>query len=208
MKCSKCGNEFGSGVNCQNCGVDRVTGLANYSGYDNHIGNGHHSSSDKMEYVPNRTTACYACGEIIPSDAEYCPYCRKNMYVNCPKCGEKYSSQYDNCPKCGTNRIQYYQMLEDEEEAREIRNRAAQLEYSFSSLTLYIFVFMILAGVLFFLFFHFFEYMTTLWCWIIFILALAIGCPYLSSTICEIIKDRKIQKWKQEHPNDPRNKYL
>lgn len=208
MKCSVCGKEFGNGTNCQNCGVDRVTGLANYSGYDNHLRNSNHHYTDNAEQTFNNITACYACGEIIPSDAEYCPYCRKNLYVNCPKCGKKYSSQYDNCPECGTNRLQYYQMLEDEEEAREIRNRAAQLEHSLSSLALYIFVFIILAGVLCFLFFHFFEYMTTLWCWIIFILALTYGCPYLSSTICEIIKDRKIQKWKQEHPNDPRSKYL
>ena len=33
MKCAACGKEFGDGGNCQNCGVDRVTGLANYSGY-------------------------------------------------------------------------------------------------------------------------------------------------------------------------------
>ena len=32
MKCAVCGKEFGDGTNCQNCGVDRVIGLGNYSG--------------------------------------------------------------------------------------------------------------------------------------------------------------------------------
>lgn len=45
MKCSNCGKEFGSGTNCQNCGIDRVTGLANYSGYDSHAGSNSYDSS-------------------------------------------------------------------------------------------------------------------------------------------------------------------
>lgn len=113
MKCAVCGKEFGSGINCQNCGTDRVTGLANYSGYGNHAGNSNHNSSEEMEYVFNKTTACYACGEIIPIDAEYCPYCGKKLYENCPKCGKKNSSQFEYCPKCGTNIFQYYQVLKD-----------------------------------------------------------------------------------------------
>lgn len=208
MKCSVCGREFGNGVKCQSCGTDRVTGLANFSGYDNRASNSDYNSTNKMEFVSNRTTACYACGEIIPSDAEYCPYCRKMLYVNCPKCGKKYSSQYDNCPKCGTNRVQYYQELETADKERTIRDEAAQLRESSSSTTLYLFIFLVLVGVLGFLFFYFIEYMTTIWCWIVYLLATAWGCPLLSGIICEKIKDGKIEKWKQEHPNDPRNKYL
>ena len=34
MRCSKCGKEFGTGTHCQHCGVDRVTGLANYNGFE------------------------------------------------------------------------------------------------------------------------------------------------------------------------------
>lgn len=33
MKCTNCGNEFGEGINCQFCGIDRVSGLGNYNGY-------------------------------------------------------------------------------------------------------------------------------------------------------------------------------
>ena len=128
MKCSVCSKEFGTGTHCQHCGVDRVTGLANYSGFDNLTSNSDNDSSNKMEYVSNRTTVCYSCGEIIPSDAEYCPYCRKKLYEECPKCGKTYSSQFDNCPKCGTNRVQYYNKLKAEEEEEKRRERKREEE--------------------------------------------------------------------------------
>lgn len=113
MKCSKCGKEFGEGVNCQYCGVDRVTGLANYSSYGTSGYQGMNISHNSSSYdtSPN-TMVCYACGEIIPSDSEYCPYCRKKQFEKCPKCGATYSSLFPACNKCGTNRSDYYLKLE------------------------------------------------------------------------------------------------
>ena len=135
MKCANCGKEFGEGTNCQHCGVDRVTGLANYSGYDNRARSNYSGSSNEVKFGSNKITVCYACNEIIPSDAEYCPYCRKKLYENCPKCGKTYSSQFPNCPKCGTNRHDYYLKQEtkkQEEKRREkeeskLKNEASKL---------------------------------------------------------------------------------
>ena len=45
MKCANCGKEFGSGTNCQNCGIDRVSGLANYSGYNSPHGSNSYNPS-------------------------------------------------------------------------------------------------------------------------------------------------------------------
>ena len=118
MKCANCGKEFGSGTHCQNCGIDRVAGLANYSGYDSHAGsNGYDSSSYGGQTSP-KTTVCYACNEIIPLGATYCPVCGKKLLVTCPKCGHEYSSQYPVCSKCGTNREQYNKQLEVERQRK------------------------------------------------------------------------------------------
>ncbi len=119
MKCSSCGREFGSGVNCQYCGVDRVTGLGNYSGYHNLEGDINYSSYDGMSSSP-KTMVCFACGEIIPANSEFCPYCSKQLYVTCPKCGNTYSSQFPACNKCGTNRESYHKQQEAERQ-RAIR---------------------------------------------------------------------------------------
>lgn len=127
MKCSVCKKEFGNGANCQYCGVDRVTGLGNYSGYNNPIGSNGYNSSNYGGSTSSKTTVCYSCGEIIPSDSEYCPYCSKELYVACPKCGHHYSSQFPACNKCGTNRSQYYRKMEAEkEESRRLEEERKQ----------------------------------------------------------------------------------
>lgn len=212
MKCSNCGKEFGAGTHCQHCGVDRVTGLANYSGYDNHAKNSLHSSSNQMEYISNSTTACYACGEIIPSDAEYCPYCRKKLYDTCPKCGKKYSSQFDNCPKCGTNRHDYY--LKQEAKKQEERRREREEQYKREAQDLRenlppsvasVSTTLILAWIIFCL--------TPLWPFygygnLLAIIGVSILLWGIAAMICGAIGDSKIRKWKLEHPNDPRSKYL
>ena len=85
MKCAVCGKEFGSGINCQYCGVDRVTGLGNYNGYDRPTGNHEYYnsrgssrySSNNGEFASTKTTICYACSEIIPAESMFCPYCKK-----------------------------------------------------------------------------------------------------------------------------------
>ena len=123
MKCSKCGREFGNGANCQNCGVDRVTGLGNYSGYYNPVGGDASSSSHNGEYTSSNTMICYKCSEIIPKDSEYCPLCGCNLYVTCPKCGHEYSSQYPRCNKCGTNPKEYYESQRREEEEKQRKQR-------------------------------------------------------------------------------------
>lgn len=127
MRCSICGKEFGDGIKCQNCGVDRFTGLGNYSGYNNPIGSNGYNSSNYGGSTSSKTTVCYSCGEIIPSDSKFCPYCSKELYVTCPKCGHKYSSQFPACNKCGTNRSQYYRKLEEEkEEAKRLEKERIQ----------------------------------------------------------------------------------
>lgn len=223
MKCAVCGKEFGSGINCQSCGVDKVTGLANYSGYDNSAGNSHLNSSNKMEYVSNRTTVCYSCGEIIPSDAEYCPYCRKKLYEECPKCGKTYSSQFDNCPKCGTNRYEYHKEMQDREkedrkrQLEETRKKHAQereeqykrdaqdLRDKLSPSVVSLSTILISAWILFCL--------TPLWSFsgygnLLVIIGVSILLWAIAAMICNSIGDSKIRNWKEEHPNDPRSKYL
>ena len=116
MRCSNCGKEFGTGTHCQNCGVDRVTGLANYNGYNN-SGNSSEYNSPNYDGSP-RTTVCYACSEIIPLGATYCPVCGKKLLVTCPNCGHEYSSQYSVCSECGTNRIEYEERKKKEEEEK------------------------------------------------------------------------------------------
>lgn len=114
MKCTNCGKEFGQGKNCQNCGVDRVTGLGNYNGYSTPSKKKTLKKPSNQEIkkisVHNDTPhqkemfiICYACNEAIPSNSKYCPMCGKELYVTCPKCGFLFSSQYRFCSQCGTN---------------------------------------------------------------------------------------------------------
>ena len=121
MKCSNCGNEFGTGTHCQHCGVDRVTGLANYNGYNN-SGDSSGYNSSNFGGSP-KTTVCYACSEIIPLGSTFCPVCGKKLLVTCPNCGHEYSSQYPVCSKCGTNRKEYNERKRREEEERQRREK-------------------------------------------------------------------------------------
>lgn len=123
MKCAVCGKEFGNGANCQYCGVDRVTGLGNYSGYNDPTGSNGYNSSNYGGYTSSKTTVCYACGEIIPLGSTFCPVCGKKLLVTCPKCGHEYSSQYPVCSKCGTNREEYNERKRREEEERQRRQK-------------------------------------------------------------------------------------
>lgn len=215
MKCTVCGKEFGSGVNCQNCGVDRVTGLANYSGYGNHAGSSNHYT-DNAKQASNNITVCYACGEIIPSDAEYCPYCRKKLYETCPKCGNTYSSQYPNCPKCGTNLKWYLKEEQEKERKRTEEAIKVQLEEQYKrealsikdNLTLSktnIATVALIAWIFFCLtpLYTFSGYGSLL-----LIIGVSILLWCVAFIICESITNSRIDKWKQEHPNDPRSKYL
>ena len=121
MKCSNCGKEFGTGTHCQHCGVDRVTGLANYNGYNNSGDSSGYNSSNYSE--SSKTTVCYACNEIIPLGATFCPVCGKRLIVTCPNCGNEYSSQYPVCSKCGTNREEYNERKRREEEERQRKQK-------------------------------------------------------------------------------------
>lgn len=121
MKCANCGKEFGSGTNCQNCGIDRVSGLANYNGYNN-SGNSSGYNSSNYSGSP-KTMVCYACSEIIPVGSKFCPVCGKKLLVTCPNCGHEYSSQYPVCSKCGTNRKEYGARKKREEEDRQRRQK-------------------------------------------------------------------------------------
>ena len=121
MKCSNCGKEFGTGTHCQHCGVDRVTGLANYNGYNN-SGDSSGYNSSNFGGSP-KTTVCYACSEIIPLGSTFCPVCGKKLLVTCPNCGHEYSSQYPVCSKCGTNRNQYLKK-EKERKQKKVEEQA------------------------------------------------------------------------------------
>lgn len=148
MKCSVCGKEFGSDNHCQNCGVDRVTGLGNYRGYNVPI----NTVMEDEEYVPYTeqrqqlvtkqyqtvnvgSIVCYACGEVIPDNSKFCPYCSKELYVKCPKCGQTYSSQYPACNQCGTNREEFIKKLEIEESENNVsgQNRIEKLTREFEN---------------------------------------------------------------------------
>ena len=121
MKCANCGKEFGTGTHCQHCGVDRVTGLANYNGYNN---SGESSGYNSPNFGGSpRTTVCYACSEIIPLGSTFCPVCGKKLLVTCPNCGHEYSSQYPVCSKCGTNRNQYLKK-EKERKQKKVEEQA------------------------------------------------------------------------------------
>lgn len=222
MKCSKCGREFGDGANCQNCGVDRVTGLGNYSGYNRPSGSSepHYSSSNNGGYASN-TMVCYACNEIIPANSEFCPYCCKKLYVKCPKCGHTYSSQFPACNKCGTNREKYNIELEERrkedkkkeeakkkavEEDHKIQNDARGLKTQIQGNYM----------VFWFLFSFSLSFLSFI---LIIVTTENASVALLSFFVCiiialfggQIVSDKdanRIEKWKQEHPNDPRNKYL
>ena len=128
MKCSVCGKEFGGGAKCQNCGVDRVTGLGNYSGYNNPSGSPGRDSSNIGGSNASNMMVCYACGEIIPANSTYCPNCGKQLFVTCPKCGHEYSSQYPNCNKCGTNREKYLKEQPERERKQREQEEARRRE--------------------------------------------------------------------------------
>lgn len=143
MKCNICGKEFGNSVKCEHCGADRVAALGNYSGYTpSAVPNSVNNTQAFLEpSVCNETkgtgfSVCYACGEVIPADAKYCPKCAKKLYEICPKCGKTYSSQYTICQYCGTDRIKYIeeqqriekQKREEQERLKRIRAIEAQRE--------------------------------------------------------------------------------
>ncbi len=223
MKCANCGKEFGSGTNCQNCGIDRVTGLANYSGYEGHTRSSNPISLEKTEYAPNNITACYACGEIIPEGSTFCPYCKKKLLTTCQKCGNTYSTQYSVCNKCGTDRYEYYkemQAKEKEDRKRQLeearKKHAQEREERYKREALYlrdklspsvvsVSIILISAWIIFCL--------TPLWPFsgygnLLAIIGVSILLWAIVAMICSAIGDSKISNWKEEHPNDPRSKYL
>lgn len=223
MRCANCGKEFGSGTNCQNCGIDRVTGLANYSGYDGHTRSSNPISLEKTEYAANKITACYACGEIIPEGSTFCPYCKKKLLTTCKKCGNTYSTQYSVCNKCGTDRYEYYQEMQAKEQEdrkrqleearkkqareREEHNKkeALYLRDKLSPSVVSVSIILISAWIIFCL--------TPLWPFsgygnLLAIIGVSILLWAIVAMICSAIGDSKISNWKEEHPNDPRSKYL
>jgi RNA polymerase subunit RPABC4/transcription elongation factor Spt4 len=210
MKCDNCGKEFGSGTNCQNCGIDRVTGLGNYSGYNNPTGSSGNYSSNYGGYTSSKTTVCYSCGEIIPSDSEYCPYCKKKLYETCPKCGATYSSQFKVCNKCGTDRREFLNRQRKEEE--QIREKEKEQQYKKeaqlvkSELKPSLTIIYAPVAIIMFIFFLSWNSLSNFVSFIIPVL-LFIWIA-VSNSVCESIHNSKVSKWKQEHPNDPRCKYL
>jgi len=135
MKCASCGKEFGNGANCQYCGVDRITGLGNYSGYSPAKNipqsatytESHGNTYQEPSPAEDKNIICYNCGEVIPKDAKFCPYCSTNLYVTCPKCGKEYSSQFPACSECGTNRDDYYRKQREDEERERLYKKWVEI---------------------------------------------------------------------------------
>lgn len=236
MRCSKCGKEFGEGVNCHYCGVDRVTGLANYSSYGTSDYQGTNTSHYDSSYNSSpKTMVCYACSEIIPSNSEYCPHCRKKLFETCPKCGHKYSSQYLNCNQCGTNRKEYYEQKEKErrkklerqkkEQEERVKKEQEQIEaiklreqLTETNSTVEEFgELLMLLGIVSFIAAMILSLSEANKFFILTMSLIGVGVLFLitGGTLTDIGNKNKKKKtqhniiqWKQEHPNDPRSKYL
>ena len=87
--------------------------LGNYAGYESEkrepvLRPMESTEKGNQTYSPSSpNTVCPFCGEIIPADAEYCPYCRKALKTKCLKCNKLFPSQFPSCPHCGTNQQEY-----------------------------------------------------------------------------------------------------
>ena len=227
MKCSICGNEFGDGINCQNCGVDRVTGLGNYKGFEGPNIDFENESSSFSKFGSTKTMVCYKCNEIIPAESLFCPICGIMLWVKCPNCGHEYSSQYSICNKCGTNRNQYLKEEEEkerikkekeEEEKRieqekikeeELKMDALRLKGNLSTSGVVVFgAFALMLALLSLFIYLTSEYNDLFILWVFLVLFPGIAIPIFISSYGESRDKSIIEKWKKEHPNDPRNKYL
>ena len=125
MRCTICGKEFGNGTHCQNCGTDRVQGLASYSGFSPSDNPNNVSVLGRESILNNENLAvCFACGEIISVKSEYCPKCGQKLKEQCPKCGNIYSAKYEYCDVCGTNRVAYLKRLQQQQEERRKQEEA------------------------------------------------------------------------------------
>lgn len=140
MKCSVCGQEFGPGAVCQSCGVDRVTGLGNYSGYHaptSNQANGTDTNNRHIEILPNNCL-CWNCGEVIPESASFCPFCSTKLKIKCHNCGHTHISRYRFCPDCGSSLtdsapyLNYEELrnkyISEQSQIRDIKDRYAKLE--------------------------------------------------------------------------------
>lgn len=132
MKCNKCGEEFGKGETCQNCGADKVSALGKFTGYTTPkprsikkaIATPSPSTSTSSPQVePVSSQVCWKCGEIIPL-GNFCPACGKELFRICPNCKTKYSSQYHICSNCGTDHRKY----EKEQELERVRQKKREEE--------------------------------------------------------------------------------
>ena len=132
MKCNKCGEEFGKGETCQNCGADKVSALGKFTGYTTPkprsikkaIATPSPSTSISSPQVePVSSQVCWKCGEIIPL-GNFCPACGQELFRICPNCKTKYSSQYHICSNCGTDHRKY----EKEQELERVRQKKREEE--------------------------------------------------------------------------------
>lgn len=108
--CPCCGHEVVDGaVFCAYCGSP-ITNNSESSAKT--VSQQFESIEDPSEII------CPQCGNRIPSDSKFCPVCRAQLIVECPKCGHLYSAEYDNCYACGTNREEY---LKEQEQIAQIK---------------------------------------------------------------------------------------
>ena len=245
MRCAVCGKEFGTGDACQHCGADKFTGLGNYSGYEvpdgASSGNAFASQSEAYRqeaYVQHsKSMICYACGEIIPDDSKFCPYCSQSLWVQCPKCGKTYSSQYPVCNACGTNRAKYHEEQEriarqkaEEEQRRKQEEKRAHEEWLKSperqeekakeeakeilkqfeiELDTFVLLFSSALALTFVLTIVIgFSLIHDLTGALLLSLLISFGGAFGIIYIMNMNKNRKLEQWKKEHPNHRAIPYL
>ena len=114
MKCTNCGKEFGEGVNCQFCGIDRVSGLGNYNGYQ--VPSMKHpvksamsenkqkgSNQGRKRTIPftSKTEINTQEGTAIRQDSPQRYSLDKDSFTVCYACNEAIPSNSRFCPMCG-----------------------------------------------------------------------------------------------------------
>lgn len=128
MKCAKCGQEFGKGSTCINCGADRVSAFGEFQGFGNgSIGSRLANNSD-IQLSAAGYTVCHHCGTPIPTGSKYCPQCKTQLLIECPNCKHICSTEFPACPNCGVDRNEYFEQLREAQREQAEREQKEKEE--------------------------------------------------------------------------------
>ena len=111
MKCAKCGQEFGNGSTCINCGADRVSAFGEFQGFGKGSIGGRLTNDGEIQLSAAGYTVCHYCGTPIPTGSKYCPQCKTQLLIECPNCKHICSTEFPGCPNCGVDRNEYFEQL-------------------------------------------------------------------------------------------------